>query len=142
MRTLFFFSLIWAVSLSVFLSGCEDFSPVQSSSQFTGDWRGIFGADSASLNLSALGSKSAVKGEVIFWNDSLRTVGAFDGVVSRNNIEFSISLPAISIDGRGDVRGAKLTGEFNRWQTIEDEFRMQHIVNRGGGNFILERKPS
>lgn len=142
MKFLFFFSLIGIV-LSAFVLGC--FSPSQppvQSSQFEGDWKGIFGADSASLNLSASSSKESIKGEVVFWNDSLQTVGAFDGVVDRNNIRFSISLPTFSIDGKGDMREDQLVGEFKKWQTIEDEFRMQRIINRGGGNFVLKRKPS
>lgn len=140
MKTLFFFSLM---GLALFAFGC--FSPAQppaQSSQFEGDWKGIFGADSASLNLSASNSKDTVRGEVIFWNDSLRVAGVFDGIVNDNDIEFSISLPAVSVEGKGDMRGNKLAGEFNRWQTIEDEFRMPHIINRGGGNFVLEKRPS
>lgn len=135
MKTLFFSSLIGFILLCFF--GCSgDFSPVP---QFGGEWRGIFGNDSIRLSLSSSG-KGVVGGTAIFWRNSTRIVGAFDGVADHAAVKFSISFPAFSIAGEGTVLGERFAGEFSQWHLEQDEFRKPHIVFDGGGSFLLGRK--
>lgn len=138
MRSLLFFILTGAALLA--LSGCGESSLVPESplAQFDGDWRGTFEADSVLLSISS--AQGSVTGTAIFWRDSFELVGAINGVVNRNTIEFDISFADFAIDGTGQASGDSFTGEFREWMTTEDEYRMPHTVLIDGGIFLLERK--
>lgn len=133
------FVILVGVTTLVALGCGESLSP-SSSVQLKGDWEGMFGADSVLLSISL--SQGTLVGAATFWRDSNPTVGAIDGIVNRNDVEFDIAFPDFSIDCTGRVSGDRFTGEFRKWKTSADEYNMPHVIFDGGGNFILERKPS